>query len=56
VLCPYGCISKKDGLMGGMPRSQLAILPATTHCTSLTHPALLPLVSAFLDAPLPSAG
>ncbi|MCI0712989.1 MAG: alpha/beta hydrolase [Chloroflexi bacterium] len=40
----------------GLPNSQLAILPGTTHFTILTRTDLLvPIVTAFLDAPLPEA-
>jgi pimeloyl-ACP methyl ester carboxylesterase len=47
---------KADGAMGGMPRSRLAILPDTTHFTTLAHAdLLLPIVTAFLDAPMPDA-
>jgi pimeloyl-ACP methyl ester carboxylesterase len=46
---------KGDGAMGGMPHAQLAVLPATTHFTVLAHAALRPIVTAFLDAPMPAA-
>jgi pimeloyl-ACP methyl ester carboxylesterase len=46
---------KADGAMGGMPNSQLAILPATTHFTIMEQPVLLPIVTAFLAAPMPEA-
>lgn len=36
----------------GMSNSRLAILPATTHYTILS-PALTPIVTQFLDAPMP---
>lgn len=41
--------------MGGPPNSQLAMLPGTTHfsilaCTDL----LLPIITPFLDAPMPA--
>ncbi|HEY0738637.1 MAG TPA: alpha/beta hydrolase [Herpetosiphonaceae bacterium] len=39
----------------GMPASRLAILPATTHYTVFSSPALPPIVTSFLDAPLPHA-
>jgi pimeloyl-ACP methyl ester carboxylesterase len=46
-----------DGAMGGLPRAQLAILPATTHFTILDRlDLLLPIIPPFLDAPLPDAG
>jgi len=38
-----------------MPRSRLAILPATTHYNIFTSPALAPIVGAFLDAPIAEA-
>lgn len=43
-----------DGGMSGLPKSQLAVLPATTHLdvTSRTD-LLLPIVTRFLDAPTP---
>jgi pimeloyl-ACP methyl ester carboxylesterase len=37
----------------GMPKSQLAIIPNMTHYDIFESPALLPIVDAFLDAPLP---
>ncbi len=42
------------GDVAGLPRSQLAVLPGTTHMT-LMHRAewLLSMISAFLDAPMP---
>ena len=39
----------------GMSNSRLAILPATTHYTVFLSPALVPIVTPFLDAPLPAA-
>jgi len=43
------------GDMMGMPRSQLAILPGTMHSNASARADLLvPMVSAFLDAPMPS--
>jgi pimeloyl-ACP methyl ester carboxylesterase len=44
------------GDLHGLPRSQLAVLPGTTHLT-LVHRAewLLSMVTAFLDAPVPQA-
>lgn len=49
---------KADGGWDGsnMPKSRLAILPATTHYNIFESPALAPLVVPFLDAPLPDAG
>lgn len=45
---------KVDDAMGGLPASQLAVLPATTHFTTLARTDLLiPIVTTFLDAPLP---
>ena len=46
---------QKDGGWdgAGLPNSQLAILPATTHYTISDSPALAPTVIPFLDAPLP---
>jgi pimeloyl-ACP methyl ester carboxylesterase len=47
------------GVMGdmvGLPKSQLAILPGTTHATLPSRAdLLLPLLTAFLDAPMPAA-
>ncbi len=37
----------------GMPHSRLAILPATTHYNICSSPALAPIVTPFLDAPMP---
>jgi pimeloyl-ACP methyl ester carboxylesterase len=38
----------------GLPRSQLAVLPGTTHVTLITKTEwLLSMVRPFLDAPLP---
>jgi pimeloyl-ACP methyl ester carboxylesterase len=39
----------------GVPNSQLAILPGTTHYNSFFSPLLPPLVKQFLDAPMPDA-
>jgi hypothetical protein len=45
------------GVMGdlaGLPRSQLAILPGTTHVTLLERADwLVSMIGAFLDAPMP---
>src|ERR687893_2273100 len=47
------------GVMGdlaGLPRSQLAILPGTTHVTVVQRADLLPArIPPFLDAPMPEA-
>jgi pimeloyl-ACP methyl ester carboxylesterase len=42
------------GDMAGLPNSQLAVLPGTTHVT-LVYRAdlLLPIITPFLDAPMP---
>ena len=37
----------------GKPNSRLAILPSTTHYDIFTSPLLAPIVTAFLDAPMP---
>jgi pimeloyl-ACP methyl ester carboxylesterase len=48
---------KADGAMGGLPQSQLAVLPGTTHFSILTRTdLLLPIITPFLDAPMPVAG
>ncbi len=45
------------GDMMGLPASQLAILPGTTHITLVQRPEwLLSMIVPFLDAPLPAAG
>ncbi len=42
------------GDLAGLPSSQLAILPGTTHVGMLDRADwLAPMVSAFLDAPVP---
>lgn len=47
---------KMDGMMVGVSNSQLAIIPGTTHVTILFRPDLiLPMVSSFLNAPMPEA-
>ncbi len=44
------------GDLVGLPRSQLAVLPGTTHVTLITKTDwLLSMVRPFLDAPLPKA-
>jgi pimeloyl-ACP methyl ester carboxylesterase len=46
-----------DGMMGDLPRSQLAVLPGTTHVTVLDRTDLLfELIVPFLDAPVPERG
>jgi pimeloyl-ACP methyl ester carboxylesterase len=43
------------GDLVGLPRSRLAVLPATTHVTLITRTAwLLSMIPEFLDAPMPS--
>lgn len=48
---------KRDAGWDGsaMPKSQLAILPGTSHYNSFSSPALAPTVVSFLDAPMPAA-
>ena len=42
------------GDLVGLPRSQLAILPGTTHVTTVSRDDLLiPMIVPFLDAPMP---
>ncbi len=50
-----------DGDLSGMPRSSLAVLPATTHVGwappyhgIMTRTHLLPILTEFLDAPFPA--
>ena len=44
------------GDLTGLPKSQLAILPGTTHITVMTRiPWLMPMIEEFLAAPLPQA-
>jgi pimeloyl-ACP methyl ester carboxylesterase len=44
------------GDMVGLPRSQLAVLPGTTHVTLITRTNwLLSMIPEFLDAPMPTA-
>jgi pimeloyl-ACP methyl ester carboxylesterase len=47
------------GVMGdlaGLPSSQLAVLPGTTHVTLVDHADwLVSMITAFLDAPMPDA-
>jgi pimeloyl-ACP methyl ester carboxylesterase len=48
--------ARPDGGMGGLPNSQLAVLPGTTHFSIITRTDLLmPVVTPFLDAPMPKA-
>jgi len=48
--------ARPDGGMGGVPDSQLAVLPGTTHFSIITRTDLLmPVVTPFLDAPMPKA-
>jgi len=43
------------GDLVGLPRSRLAVLPATTHVTLITRTAwLLSMIPEFLDAPMPA--
>jgi len=45
-----------NGDFAGVPASQLAVLPGTTHFFGLSRPSLiLELVVPFLDAPMPEA-
>ncbi len=47
---------KADGAMGGLPNSQLAVLPGTTHFSLLARTdLLLAIITPFLDAPMPVA-
>jgi pimeloyl-ACP methyl ester carboxylesterase len=47
---------KADGAMGGLPHSQLAVLPGTTHFSILARTdLLLQIITPFLDAPMPKA-
>lgn len=49
--------AREDGGVGGVPQSQLAVLPGTTHFSMLYRTdLLLPIVTPFLDAPMPEAG
>ena len=42
------------GDVAGLPRSQLAVLPGTTHVTLVDRADwLLSMMTAFLDAPMP---
>ncbi|MCI0551560.1 MAG: alpha/beta hydrolase [Anaerolineae bacterium] len=41
----------------GLPNSQLAVLPGTSHITLVNRTEfLLPMITSFLDAPMPEAG
>jgi pimeloyl-ACP methyl ester carboxylesterase len=45
---------KADGDMAGLPRSQFAVLPGTTHWGMQSRAdLLLPIISRFLNAPVP---
>jgi pimeloyl-ACP methyl ester carboxylesterase len=45
------------GDLVGLPRSQLAVLPGTTHVTIMDRTAwLVPMITQFLDASMPEAG
>lgn len=39
--------------MGGQKKAQLAVLPGTTHFSILQRDGLVPLLTGFLDAPMP---
>jgi len=43
------------GDFAGLPNSQLAVLPGTTHVGVMAERTdwLLPMITAFLDAPMP---
>jgi hypothetical protein len=42
--------------LGGLPRSQLAVLPGTTHVTLVDRADwLASMITGFLDAPMPKA-
>lgn len=45
--------AREDGGMAGLPESQLAILPGTTHFSILESTELLPVVVPFLDFGMP---
>jgi len=48
---------ERVGAMGGLPNSQLAVLPGTTHFSILTRTdLLLPIITSFLNAPVPILG
>ena len=43
-----------DGDMGGVPKSQFAVLPGTSHFDLLMRTdLLLPIITSFLGAPMP---
>ena len=61
---PPGHMAEFFGLLGGgqkdagrdgsnRPPAQLAVLPGLSHYNILSFPALAPIMTAFLDAPLP---
>jgi pimeloyl-ACP methyl ester carboxylesterase len=44
------------GDLGGLPRSQLAVLPGTTHVTLISRADWLSsMITGFLDTPMPKA-
>ncbi len=44
------------GDLAGLPRSRLAVLPGTTHVTIVERASwLIPMITEFLDAPIPGA-
>lgn len=44
------------GDLVGLPASQLAVLPGTSHVTVVDRTELLtPMITSFLDAPMPEA-
>lgn len=48
--------AQHDGGMGGVPASQFAVVPNTVHWNILMRAdLLLPIITPFLDAPLPEA-
>ena len=45
------------GDLTGLPNARLAVLPGTTHLTVMNRIAwLAPMLTEFLDAPMPEAG
>ena len=47
--------AKAVGIMDALPASKLAVLPGTSHYTILTRTdLLLPIITPFLDAPMPA--
>jgi pimeloyl-ACP methyl ester carboxylesterase len=48
--------ARADGGMNGLPKSQFAVLPGTSHFDLLMRTdLLLPIITPFLDAPMPTA-